>query len=152
MGNVPKIGKYASATSFRANEIHKEGSLRSQSWLYSSAHHAWCQFCQISVGDNNDQHHRINQKKKMSLSWMNVQPVIAALPKVQEGSAAPKTGHFVSFSILLDDFLISWRLLMLPSRRNAFMKNVDFLRCLWRSKIMGEAKSLILDFCIPLDL
>lgn len=40
-----------------------------------------------------------------SVEQIIVQPVIAALPKAQERSAAPKTGHFGSFSILLDDFL-----------------------------------------------
>ena len=38
-----------------------------------------------------------------------VQPVIAALTKGKEDSAAPKTGSHASFSILRDDFLISWR-------------------------------------------
>jgi len=36
---------------------------------------------------------------------MVVQPVIAALSKAQEKSAAPKTSHFGSFSILIDGFL-----------------------------------------------
>ena len=53
---------------------------------------------------------------------VDVQPVIAALPKVKEESTAPKTSHLQDiFFILLDDSLISWRLLMLPSPQNAFM-------------------------------
>lgn len=41
----------------------------------------------------------------IQIGTMGVQPVIAAHPKAQEGSAAPKTGPLGSFSILLDDFL-----------------------------------------------
>lgn len=39
----------------------------------------------------------------------DVQPIIAALPKEKEGSAAPKISLFGLLSILYDDFLTSWR-------------------------------------------
>lgn len=60
----------------------------------------------------------------------DVQPIIAALPMVQEGSAAPKIDNAKSdqspFSLTVS-FIVEhtkW-----SSRRNAFMENVGFLRC-----------------------
>lgn len=66
----------------------------------------------------------------------NVQPVIAALPKAREKSAAPKTGHCAFRSpFCIDDFRISWRSLTQPSHRNAFMKNVIFFALfMWEKK------------------